>query len=58
MKLKIGDKVKFTFLGEPGIGTIEEIESLPYGVDTSLRYSVNDGKYIYPTKIENIKEKL
>lgn len=58
MKLKVGDKVKFTFLGDPGIGIIEEIELLPYGVDTSLRYSINDGKYSYPTKIENIQEKL
>jgi len=58
MKLKIGDEVNFKFLGIPGTGIIEEIQPLDYGVDQDLRYLINDGEYKYPTKIENIQNKI
>ena len=58
MKLKIGDKVNFEFLGIPEVGIIERIRPLSYGTDQSNRYFINDGKHIYPIKKENIQGKL
>jgi len=58
MKLKIGDKVKFDFLGIIGVGLIERISPPSHGVDQELRYFINDGSYIYPIKLKKIKEKI
>jgi hypothetical protein len=58
MQLKVGDKVSFTFLGEPEEGIIEEIRPLSYGTDQELRYFINSGKHKYPIKKKDIQNKL
>ena len=58
MKLKVGDKVNFEFLGIPEVGIIEQIRPLSYGVDQENRYFINDGKHIYPIIKTNIQGKL
>jgi len=56
---KVGDTVKFTFLGEPLKGIIESIkkEKLIYST-YKLKYWIFDGKHRYPTAYENIKSKV
>ncbi len=58
MKLKIGDRVEFDFLGIIEVGIIERISPPSHGVDQELRYFINDGSYIYPIKVKKIKKKL
>jgi len=58
MKLKVGDKVNFEFLGIPEVGIIERIRPLNHSSDPEDRYFINDGKFLYPIKKENIQGKL
>jgi hypothetical protein len=58
-RYKVGDNVKFTFIGEILKGTIERIEKeKPAGSAYKIKYWVFDGKYRYPTAYENIKSKV
>lgn len=59
-KYKIGDKVKFKFIGRPEEGVITNIKK-GVQVDISphkVRFDINDGKYSYPVGLENIIEKV
>lgn len=58
-KYKIGDKVRFKFLGRLEEGVIERIRE---GVQVDIckdkiRFDINDGKHTYPVGLENIIEK-
>jgi hypothetical protein len=59
MKLKVGDKVNFEFLGIPEVGIIEEIRPLILWCRSKkidiLLMMVN---FLYPIKLENIQGKL
>ena len=58
-KYKVNDRVYFKFLGEPLTGTIKEIkESQKYSTADKVRYSVFDGKYTYPIRLDNIIRKI
>ena len=50
-QFKVGDKVKFEFLGESGIGTITKIQKF----SDTINYMVSHGKYSYPYGLQ-IKE--
>jgi|11_taG_2_1085331.scaffolds.fasta_scaffold00033_83 hypothetical protein len=57
---KIGDKVKFKFIGRLQVGIIEDIKE---GVQVDIckekiRFDIKDGKYTYPVGLENIIEKI
>jgi len=55
-KYKVGDKVKFTFLGESLKGVIEQVKNeKPIGSKYSEKYWIFDGNYTYPISYENIK---
>ena len=59
-KYKVGDTVRFKFIGVPGIGVIESI-SEGVQVDISphkIKFDINDGKFSYPVALENIIEKI
>ncbi len=43
-QFKIGDKVKFEFLGDGGIGTISKIQKF----NDTINYMVRHDKYSYP----------
>ena len=58
MKLKVGDKVNFEFLGIPEVGIIEQIRPLAHSSDPEDRYFINDGKFTYPIRLEEIQGKL
>ncbi len=58
-KYKIGDTVKFKFIGVPGIGIIENITNNKVDISKyNLKFDINDGKYSYPVGLENIIEKI
>ena len=55
-KYKIGDRVKFTFLGESLKGVIEEVKKeKPVASKYNEKYWIFDGTHRYPTSYENIK---
>ena len=59
-KYKVGDWVKFKFIGRTETGIITGIKK-GVQVDTSphkVRFDIYDGKYSYPVGLENIIEKL
>ena len=59
-KYKIGDWVKFKFIGRLETGVITDIKK-GVQVDISphkVRFDIYDGKYSYPVGLENIIEKL
>jgi|TARA_A100001391_G_scaffold154444_2_gene112208 hypothetical protein len=58
-KYKIGDTVKFKFIGVPGTGIIESITKSQVGTSKhKLRFDINDGKFSYPVGLENIIKKV
>jgi|TARA_R100001015_G_C4488349_1_gene66675 hypothetical protein len=58
-KYKIGDTVKFKFIGVPGTGIIESISNNQVGTSKhNLRFDINDGKFSYPVGLENIIKKV
>lgn len=59
VKYKVGDKVSFRFLGKYEEGIIEEITKDKISFSKyDIKYTINDGKYKYPTSYENIDSKL
>lgn len=55
-KYKVGDRVKFTFLGESLKGVIEQVKKeKPVASKYKVKYWIFDGDYRYPTSYENIK---
>lgn len=58
-KYKVNDTVDFKFLGEPLTGVIKEIKkNQKYSTADKVRYSIFDGKYTYPIRLENIIKKV
>ena len=59
-KYKVGDWVKFKFIGRTETGVITSIKK-GVQVDISphkIRFDINDGKYTYPVGLENIIGKI
>lgn len=57
-KYKVGEKVKFLFLTAPHTGIIKEFHQFDtHGVQRP-RYLISDGKYTYPTPVEQILGKI
>ena len=59
-KYKVGDTVRFKFIGRPEVGIIENIKK-GVKVDISphkIRFDINDGKYTNPVGLENIIGKI
>ena len=57
---KVGDKVKFTFIGIEEKGIIKKItehKNLNF-TKYNFKYDISDGKYTYPVSYENILEKI
>ena len=55
-KYKVGDKVRFTFLGESLKGVIEQVKKeKPVASKYNEKYWIFDGTHRYPTSYENIK---
>jgi len=58
-KYKIGDTVKFKFIGRLETGVIKSITKNKVDISKyDLRYNIDDGRYSYPVGFENILEKI
>ena len=57
-KYKVGDKVKFVFIGEERTGVIIDYSDLDRYGNKRSRYTIEDGCYKYPVPFENIIQKI
>jgi hypothetical protein len=53
---KVGDKVKFSFIGQVEVGVIERISEGNVNFSNfNTKYSIRSGRHLYPVSYEGIE---
>ena len=53
---KVGDKVKFNFIGQVDVGVIETISEASINFSKyNTKYSIRSGEHLYPISYEGIE---